>query len=858
MNESKQILKKGELSAMLHMLYLVFIYPIELLLEVVFAILYDIWWIPGFAIIGVSVVVNILMLPLYKRADLISDQERKKQEAMKPYVDKIRKSFKGDERFMILQTYYKKQSYKPVYALRSSLPLLLQIPFFIAAYHFLSNLNLLNGYDFFWIKDLGKPDGLFLGLNILPILMTLINVINIVIYTKGSSRREKVQLYVMAFLFLILLYNSPSGLVIYWTMNNVFSLIKNIVIKEKREKRVYLQKTDYAGSTVDGRKVRDINLLFVLGSLLMTILIGFLIPSSVIVSSPAEFVNLNAYKSPLQYVFKTGAISAGFFLVWIPIFYYLASQRARCILCGIIWVGGCVSLVDFLAFGKTDQFISSTLKYDEDLVFSPESITLNLIIVVACVIMATIIFWKKKKWVVTAYSVLLISALGLSLINITQSIVKLSDITEQLKGEQPYSGFTLSKSGKNVVVIMLDRAVGLYVPFIMQEKPELMEQYSGFIYYPNTISHGTCTIIGAPVLFGGYEYTPEAMDARSDEKLVDKHDEALRVMPVLFSENGYKTTVYDAPLGRYNYVSDLSIFDEYPDIDAYSLKHRFMDPEVMTFVEKYRERTFFMYGIFKSAPLICQNIIYDEGEYWYPDTISYPDMDLMDSIAILDQLIELTQIDDSATNTFMMMDNETPHEANMLQLPEYTLIGNINNRGMETSYRYDEEGNEIHLDGYYHYHVNIASLIRIGKWLEYLKANDVYDNTRIIVVSDHGASTGEFEDMILDDDTDLMAFCPVLMFKDFDAEGYSICDDFMTNGDTPILAMNGIIDSPVNPFTGNPITNDDKNEHEQLTIYHPTDGFEPDKDKYTFFRPIDRWYRVHDNLYDISNWTRVN
>ena len=81
----------------------------------------------------------------------------------------------------------------------------------------------------------------------------------------------------------------------------------------------------------------------------------------------------------------------------------------------------------------------------------------------------------------------------------------------------------LSRTGKNVIVLMLDRAVGTQVPYIFNEKPELKEKFDGFTYYPNTISYGPQTNFGAPALYGGYDYTPERMNARENESLESNH-----------------------------------------------------------------------------------------------------------------------------------------------------------------------------------------------------------------------------------------------------------------------------------------------------------------------------------------------
>ena len=79
---------------------------------------------------------------------------------MKPWTDHIKKTFKGDERFMMLQTFNRQNHYKQTDALKGSVSLLLEVPFFIAAYHFLSNLELLRGVPFGPIADLGAPDAL--------------------------------------------------------------------------------------------------------------------------------------------------------------------------------------------------------------------------------------------------------------------------------------------------------------------------------------------------------------------------------------------------------------------------------------------------------------------------------------------------------------------------------------------------------------------------------------------------------------------------------------------------------------------------------------------------------------------------
>ena len=77
--------------------------------------------------------------------------------------------------------------------------------------------------------------------------MTMINLISGEIYAKGAPPKTKIQLYAMALIFLVFLYSSPAGLTFYWTLNNLFSLLKNIFYKLKNAKLVL-----FSGSALTG------------------------------------------------------------------------------------------------------------------------------------------------------------------------------------------------------------------------------------------------------------------------------------------------------------------------------------------------------------------------------------------------------------------------------------------------------------------------------------------------------------------------------------------------------------------------------------------------------------------------------
>ena len=215
------------------LLYILFISPLESVMALVLE------WARlhiselGFAILFLSLIVNIALLPIYYIAEKWQKEERLKQSKMSAKLAEIRQVFRGQERFAMISTLYRQNHYHPLMAVRSSFGLLIQIPFFFAAYHLLSHYEGLNGHSFGLISDLGQPDSLLqvgsVSIHLLPVLMTIISLGSAYLYADELTKSAKLQLYGLALIFLVVLYDSPSGLLVYWTFNNIFSLFKNLI-----------------------------------------------------------------------------------------------------------------------------------------------------------------------------------------------------------------------------------------------------------------------------------------------------------------------------------------------------------------------------------------------------------------------------------------------------------------------------------------------------------------------------------------------------------------------------------------------------------------------------------------------------
>jgi YidC/Oxa1 family membrane protein insertase len=891
---------------MASILYTIIIYPLIQILELVYVAFQNTFYVPGVSVIGISVAVTALCLPLYVVSEKWQQIERDAEKKMAPGVKRIKETFRSDEQYMMLSAFYKEHHYHPIMALRSSFGLLIQIPFFMAAYIFLSKLPQLQGQSFLFIRNMGKPDALFtigtFSVNVLPIAMTIINIIAGAIYCRGFPLKDKIQLYAMAVIFLVLLYTSPSGLVLYWTMNNIFSLVKNVFYKFKNPLRVLyfcvcalflaldvyfivtgtsLSKAGFlvalslivpfAPFIVNGCRttIRVIfagiriddtqrNLLFIVSALTICLLTGFTTPSNVIVSSPQEFSFVDSYTTPLFFISNTLLQALGSFFFWPICIYFLFSRKVQSGIAFVFSVLALDSLVNVFLFPGHYGFLSPLLIYESDGGFhtSAGELFLNCIaILVPAALILIVLYWRRQYWITRLTFVFALGLGGLGIYNcikINNSYKQLATVytNEQTTSIQPV--FHLSKTGKNVFVIMLDRAINGYIPEIFNEAPQLKSVYSGFKYYPNTVSFGFFTLQGAPALFGGYEYTPLEINKRKNEPLVDKHNEALSVLPRIFAKNGWLATMADAPWANYSWISDMSFMSQYPEkINTIHTMKKYKtewyhehNTEIPAVQSTLNKRNFIWFGIMKNMPMFMRSAIYNDGDWWASASVASRNNTFLDSYSVLDFMPRLTDVT-SDQNTFTFIDNDTTHDPVICQAPDYVPVATVTNKG--TSQFADNE----------HYHANAAAIHRISEWITYLKEQGVYDNTRIIIASDHGRNvkTGQF--MHEKKLPFMREFAnPLLLVKDFNASGDLTTDmTFMTNADVPTLAVKDVIADPINPFTGKDITTQVKKDI--VTITSSKNWIPQQQNKTTLAIAPDDWYTVHDSIFDEKNWAKV-
>lgn len=222
---------------MLDALYHLFVGPLML----IYSFLYHLperWFgvDAGVQLIVFALLLNLALMPLYAQMEQRSAATRAVRQRVASEVARMKRHFRGRERYFYIRAVYRNYRYHPISELLGSADLLVQILVFVTVFHYLSGLDAVVGQEYGPIADLSRPDGLLGGVNLLPLLMTAINAGSAYYYV--DDRNKRLQAWALAAVFLVLLYRSPAALVLYWTTNNLFSLIRNLLSRRLGRERL--------------------------------------------------------------------------------------------------------------------------------------------------------------------------------------------------------------------------------------------------------------------------------------------------------------------------------------------------------------------------------------------------------------------------------------------------------------------------------------------------------------------------------------------------------------------------------------------------------------------------------------------
>lgn len=202
----------------------------------------------GVAILLLTLLIKILFWPLTNK----SYESTAKMQTLQPKIKELQAKYKANPQKMNqeMAALYKKEGVSP---LGGCLPLLLQMPIFFALYNLLSTHFELRGAMFIpgWIADLSAPDSIWSfptvdlllwklsAVRVLPFLMLGTTFLQSKVSQSSTptDRNMALMTYAMPIVFFFILYNMPSGLVLYWTAQNILGIVQQLYYNNRRKRK---------------------------------------------------------------------------------------------------------------------------------------------------------------------------------------------------------------------------------------------------------------------------------------------------------------------------------------------------------------------------------------------------------------------------------------------------------------------------------------------------------------------------------------------------------------------------------------------------------------------------------------------
>jgi len=186
------------------------------------------------AIIVLTLLIKSALWPIQNKAT----NQMRKMSLLSPKMTEVREKYKDDPQKMNtkMMELYKDYGVNP---LSGCLPMLIQIPIFFGFYTMLGSAIELRNSHFLWITDLSQPDtiwhipGINFPVNLLPILMAGTMIWQMAISPKSGDAMQQRLFYFMPVIFLVFCYNYASGLALYWTTQNIFSIVQLYLTRNK-------------------------------------------------------------------------------------------------------------------------------------------------------------------------------------------------------------------------------------------------------------------------------------------------------------------------------------------------------------------------------------------------------------------------------------------------------------------------------------------------------------------------------------------------------------------------------------------------------------------------------------------------
>ena len=658
----------------------------------------------------------------------------------------------------------------------------------------------------------------------------------------------------MAGVFLVLLYKSPSALLVYWTMNNVFSILKTFVLKKlglsvgtveavqvRKEKsfrtnqKIFLKELFYflpvlfclLAFSLLAKIAYAKNFsffiittaFFALTSLLSTVYIlirkekklfilysifsifaiyitlsfflkdgrspfisrvnfGLLVPLSFLLitsvypvfyffkKNEKQFTQAKISKKDLCLI----SISLAFFIfVYQPMLVFFSSPedigsslKQIALISSLLFFAFCLIQISLsfllkrkrltLYLIKTSLFLSS-LFYA--LLLKPNMGMLNGLTFQNELAIASLPLWryvadpfiisglfflanriiKKHKTIFTFFQIILLFVFTFHILNLAFSYKPASKVEIKTSQESPRlpesaaKNHVFSKTEQNVFYLLADMFNGNYLGRLIDENPEYKEKLDGFVWYPDCLSISSATTTSLPALWAGEDFLPHRL-VNNGYTGKEELDMASEFLFTHITEAGYKITLANPYLVSEKIKETTATVNPSAYIPYWKKTQNYKDTSISI---DYQFLPFIV-SLFNASTWSMRNIIYDDAEWLIfrgAEKFSrFSEMAIKD-IAYFDLLPQIATVQ-NGKGLFLYYHNNLAHDPY-----------GINKDGELIKDRYPEESITNFANASAAIYSAKKVLDLLCQFIDWLKDEGIYDNTAIVVVSDHGNSFGD-------------------------------------------------------------------------------------------------------------------
>lgn len=476
-----------------------------------------------------------------------------------------------------------------------------------------------------------------------------------------------------------------------------------------------------------------------------------------------------------------------------------------------------------------------TLHFPQTLIQTPWEIMIEaLLLLVLFVILLFLLLTFKKQllqyqmMLLLAISVaIMIELLGLPKAN--PKLIHQPNFTVSFKKEQQKM-LSFSKE-KNILVFLLDGFSGGYINKFYKKDPLMFDEFTGFTFYPNTLTTSTATWSSIAAILGGDRYSVQFINQRDEKSIQQEITEAYNLVPSTLLQHDFSVSffnpAYGPDLNSNIDVSDLTTYAKY-----FQKNHPFWSYKMT------HNQVMIMVSLFRSVPLFMRQHLYNNGRWLGAYTSNHLVSSATAAWGFFDALIKESRVHENG-KTFKFIHLKCPHFPHILD--DHC---EINPR--QSRYQNDA----------------VCALKKIRLFLQWMKANNIYDISKIIILSDHGWWAEPSEDFYPHFTKEIppgyehrfmpSMVQPLLMIKDFNQnKKLAFSNILLSNSDLPSMICSAIASGCRN-IKADPT----KNLLSDRTLIISNALIPKNLDNEKRFNVMGQ-YRVQGMIFDPANWKKI-